>query len=948
MSNAAEETWETLDAEFDHDLVDMKPFVLKLPHKSERQRCALWIRKLCDPVAVGASLAARKNRNVYSRLLLRMLTRGVLEGPFAHKPEPGALKTLPTYMSIYFDEPLRGTSPNRGAADLPTWVSGELDASDTDWSPRGKEGGGPPTSSPYMHRRKHTHKDKLPSPRGADTTPTRSGNTENHNSGGQKVLVTSLDDSDCEARLNSWNLGIENPRYLRETPIPPSPIYLKSSLGKNNSFYEDQPLGRTHEKETEIKVKVLEARHQEEKLKMQQKHDMDVQKILDRKNGEIEQLKTMYRKKQKDSEENIHKLEKKVQSLVRESQVVRQSKDKQIEELKKMSEQSVDSLRNEWEKKLHATVAQMEQEKVELQKKHTGSIQELLEDTNQRLAKMECEYAAQMQATEKMVKELETRVKQLSVEVEHGNALRQKVGQEKAELEVQIVAISSELQEANRRCVSLAQEKEQLSEQHEQMLQKMQVKHNVDMNHYRQEHMLSATKAAEMMKDLEQLVSQLRQQLQDSEHKRQKQLRDQESKFQQEKLDLQHASEKKVRSLQNELESDRMEAKKRITKLEDALREKDEQLAQLWERQKQQALQAEGALEQLRRQAELSAEKAYADMKQQMQKVESDLDRSKGLREKQAKEFSKQLEELKQRYEEQIVELKLQHEQERTHLFQQHSAEKDSLVQDHQREIDNLERQSRAAMLQHQAQTQEWRERDSQNRTATEAQVQALREELRQAHNQHKQQLVELGRLREEERQRAATDQEAALARLRAEMDRARLDLERTHAAERELATEKANSRLKQIEKDYRHKLEKSSQFAAELQSSVSAAREEGRRLQQGAQRHLQEAESQWEAERRRLCSEADATTKILKEKVENLQRQLHATEKRLMTKELENQEQVTQIRQEYEMKIKGLMPASLRKELEDTISSLRSQVGFLHKRAAVLQEDLDSYRSRR
>lgn len=50
-----------------------------------------------------------------------------------------------------------------------------------------------------------------------------------------------------------------------------------------------------------------------------------------------------------------------------------------------------------------------------------------------------------------MVHELETRVKQLSVEVENGNLLRQKITQEKAELEIHIASISAELQEANRR-----------------------------------------------------------------------------------------------------------------------------------------------------------------------------------------------------------------------------------------------------------------------------------------------------------------------------------------------------------------------------------------------------------------------------------------------------------------------------------------------------------------
>lgn len=36
---------------------------------------------------------------------------------------------------------------------------------------------------------------------------------------------------------------------------------------------------------------------------------------------------------------------------------------------------------------------------------------------------------------------------------------------------------------------------------------------------------------------------------------------------------------------------------------------------------------------------------------------------------------------------------------------------------------------------------------------------------------------------------------------------------------------------------------------------------------------------------------------------------------------------QVTMVHQEYEEKIKGLMPAELRQELEDTITSLQAQV---------------------
>ncbi|XP_067089124.1 centrosomal protein of 112 kDa [Osmerus mordax] len=917
-----EDAWDELDTEFDHYLVDMKPYVLKLAHKSERQRCALWIKKLCEPTASGSGLMGLKNRNMYARLLLHMLRRDVLEGPFTQKPESGTLKTLPTYMSIYFDEPLCGKAAEQSSAGLPDWVTGELDQRDESWGTLLKErASSSPMAYQNTHRRGLQYEEKYSS----------------------WVLPSSPVKHSSREDLNM----IENPRYLKEDPIPLSPIF-KLALSQSGTLAEEKGSLLIQEKEMEMKTKVLCAKHQEDKLKLQQRHDADVQKILDRKNGEIEELKTMHRVKQKESEDNIRKMERKVQSVVRESQVICESKEKQIVELKKMTDQSADSLKNEWEKKLHLAVADMEQEKFELQKKHTESIQELVEDTNHRLAKMETEYSVQTQATEQMLREMERQVKRLSAEVENGNALRLKVTQEKNQLEIHIATISSELQEANRRNVSLLREKENQSELHEQELQKLQSKHEANMTHYQHEHALSTAKASEVIEDLEQIVAQLKQQLLDSEHRRQKQIRDQDIKLQQEKAKLLHDTEKKVRSLHMEAEKERIEARKRIANLEESLREKEEKLERVRDSQRQQAQQAESALEQLKKQVELSSEKAYGDMKLQMEKVEEDLSRSKSLREEQAKEFSHQLEEIKQRCERQMCEQRVQQEQERTRLQQQHSAEKDSLVQERQREVGSLERQARATLLQHQQHTQEWRQRDAQTILELEAQVLALHEELQQAHAQRKQQLLELGLLREEERQRSAQDQEASMGRLRAEMERLRLDLERSHQAERELAQEKTNSRLKQIEEEYSQKLAKSAQWIAELQTSACAAKEEGLRHRQELERQLEEASAHWDQERRTMTKHAVSNTKALQEKVESLQRQLHASEKKLLNKELENQEQVTAVRQDCELKIKGLMPAELRQELEDTITSLKSQVNFLQKRASVLQDDLDSCRSRR
>uniref|UniRef100_A0A8C4F4S9 Centrosomal protein 112 n=1 Tax=Dicentrarchus labrax TaxID=13489 RepID=A0A8C4F4S9_DICLA len=754
-----DDSWERLDSEFDHFLLDMKPYVLKHPNKTERQRCAIWIKKLCDPATCGSGLTGRKNRNMYARLLLHMLKRGILELPFTSKPEAGSLKTLPTYM----------------------------------------------------------------------------------------VTVTALLNRIC-------NIAV--------LPCSSDIIY---DIWLSMCF--------------QTKIKVLEAKHQEEKLKMQQRHDADVEKILDRKNGEIEEMKTMYRAKQKESEELIHKLEKKAQSVLRESQVICESKEKQIAELKKMLDQSADSLKNEWEKKLHAAVTEMEQEKFELQKKHTENIQELLEDTNIRLAKMEAEYNARSQATEQTVRELELRVKQQSMEVEKGSALRQKVTQEKAQLEIHIASISAELQEANKRNTILQKVKESLCEQQEHTVQKLQAKHETDMSHLHQEHALSAAKASEVMEDFEKTVAQLKQQLLDSEHRRHQQVR--------------------VLAIQSEAEKERTEAKRKIAKLEDALREMESQLDRARESQRQQIQQADMALEQFKKQVELSSEKAYADMKLQMEKVEEDLSRSKSLRESQAKEFSQQLDSLRQKYEQQMAEQRMQHEQERTRLQQQHSAEKDSLVQERQREVSSLERQARAALQQHQQHTQEWRKRDAQTISDLEAQLSSLCEELQSAHAQYKQQLAEMASLREEEKQRAFLDKEVSLDRLRSDMERIRSDLERSHQQEKDTAQEKTNSRLKQIEKEYSQKLAKSAQLIAELQTSVCDSKEEGLRLQQAMEKQLQETNARWDEERRTITRHADQANKV----------------------------SVTVVRQECEEKIKGLMPAELRQELEDTITSLKAQV---------------------
>uniref|UniRef100_A0A8C3R427 Centrosomal protein 112 n=1 Tax=Cyanoderma ruficeps TaxID=181631 RepID=A0A8C3R427_9PASS len=894
MSNE-DEIKEKLDVEFDRCVVAMKPYVLNLQNNSERKRCSLWIKKLCKPSGAGIGIVGRENRNLYAKLLLHMLQRGVLEGPFNQKPEEGMLKPLPAYMSVYFDEPSSSRVQNSSPECLPEWVVGGLRSHDTNISSVEDLS----SATPPEHGERFSEKPSVIS-RCHRTDENDLGTSVSDN---QHKRNISLDDDDLEARLNSWNLGLENPRYLREKRVPMTVMTPKIDLGQSSPSRHHLTQFQIPEKELEIKMKMAEGKFHEEKLKLQQKHDADVQKILDRKNDEIEVLKSTYVKKQKESEDTIRKLEKKVQTLVRESQVVREAKEQQIEELKKMCEQSSDSLNNVWEKKLHDTVAEMEKEKFHLQKKHTEDMQDLLQETNARLAKMEEEYLQQTRSTNETVQRLGARVQQLTVEAENSNFQRQRLSQEKNEVEQRYQEACSQLQDLKVRYNLLQRDKDQIMQEYQENLQQLQSKFEVDRDFLKQE-----------------------------------QAQDQEYKAEQDKLHWQHVYEKQIHGIQNELDKERGAAQKKICHLEQALKEKEEQLRRVTEVQRLQAQQAGAALEEFKRQVELNSEKDSAEMKQRIAEVEADLRKSKLLREKQAQEFSWQLDEIKKRYEEQIVELKLEHEQEKTHLFQQHNAAQDCLVRDHQREMEKLEKRLRAAMAEHESQTHESRKRDGQVICGLEHQIRKLREELIQANTLRNHQLLDLSLQRDEEKLKAAQDKEAALNDLRMEMEKVISELKKKHTAETEAALTKASSRLKQTKEEFSQKLANCLEEIAKLKTTISSLRKENCQQQFVAQQQLQEVAQKFEVEKQQLMTDNDKAIKALEEKVENYREQLDDAQRRLQHNTLKSQEQLVTIQKNYEKILSGLVPASSKKDLEDTIASLKSQVSFLQKR--LLRED--------
>ncbi|XP_009076239.1 PREDICTED: centrosomal protein of 112 kDa-like, partial [Acanthisitta chloris] len=127
----------------------------------------------------------------------------------------------------------------------------------------------------------------------------------------------------------------------------------------------------------------------------------------------------------------------------------------------------------------------------------------------------------------------------------------------------------------------------------------------------------------------------------------------------------------------------------------------------------------------------------------------------------------------------------------------------------------------------------------------------------------------------------------------------------------------------------------------AELRTSISSLTEQNSRQQLAAEQRLQEVVQKLEDEKQQLMRDNDRAIKALEDKVERYRAQLCATERKLQHLSLQSQEQLINMQEEHEKILKGMMPASSRKELEDTIVSLKSQVCFLQKR--VHQEDLNT-----
>ncbi|XP_065826442.1 centrosomal protein of 112 kDa-like isoform X2 [Oscarella lobularis] len=942
-------------ADFTAMVSDMKPLIKNLRTREEQQRVVSWIRKLRE--ANSDSPSRRENRDMHAKLLLHMLRRGLLEGPFDQDPESGPLRTLPSYMSIYFDdETAVGNSDviddefsvdrrdrrhqdnnlrrrKMSSSTLTSRTISPIIANDDDDDPHHLSS--QLSESDVDIELELDLEAELAKLKGRKTERFNDDDLD-HSGGSDDVARLLIQQPTSRQRFMSKSPDFHHQRRTRRfatTQITPPRF---SSSFKTDSalqtFREERGMMRVQQKEHELKMRMEEARYHEEKSQILSYQEQQMKEILDHKNDEMESMKSKTRQRLEDAELTVETLQRKIAQLERERSLLRDHKDKRQRELKSKFQEKVQDLKNEFDNRLDEVNAEFEGHKLALKQEHTRQMQELLDETNSRLKRMEGEYSAQTMSKDRVIEELEAKCQQCKRETEETLVASNRIAREKIELEMARDSLQTQLDEAKANLADVERQKSQLVEEHQMRWRETKAQEQTRLDQIKREYGQNAKRYADQISDLTHQLSEAKASMQDMQGQHRRLVQRVEDKYR-----------KKIKSLQADWERQENGHAQRRLKLEARLREQEEEIVQVKDTHQLQAERAERALDEFKRQAEKNSSRMFAEMKEQMETIGGDLARSKASREKQAREAAIQLEELKAKHSKQLAELKTGYEQDRERLVNLHQAELASKIKEKEREKGAAVKRAQLVLAEQEAQMKMRTQREAHRVAEMDQELMRLKTEVSQERSRRQSDVLELEARHKEERDSLSRSHEAALSKCRFELEQHHLKMQQEHAEEMEKIIQKTGSRLKQMEKDYGAKADRANKTSTELQSQLHQIKSENQRLLQKLHDSAAESGIQHQRDVQALKEQHHNSLKRLEQEVMSQKSHCRHLEKKVRQLQLENQDKITKLRLQYEEKMKGLLPSSLRNELEGTIASLKSQTLLLQQRNKLLQDELDS-----
>ncbi|XP_057311172.1 centrosomal protein of 112 kDa-like isoform X2 [Hydractinia symbiolongicarpus] len=510
---------------------------------------------------------------------------------------------------------------------------------------------------------------------------------------------------------------------------------------------------------------------------------------------------------------------------------------------------------------------------------------------------------------------------------------------EKEKMKEKMTKMNSTVEETNMKVQALETENKRLMDEYETVVRDLRKKSDEAFSEMKKERTNSAAKTAANITELESKLNQYRQTIQDMELTKKRELKEQEVAHQQAKIQLEIEEEKKMSALRKEFEKKESEYDRKIREYELLLKEKEAESRKLEYRLTEHAKETETVIEKFKKEADINANRAYQDLNAQLQQLQQSLLSAKEKIEQQKVEFARQLEEQKKKYEDQLEHYKGVSEREKMELIKKHTQEKDILHESYKNAKKEKEKQNesgekyRQKIAHHVKQISE-----------LEAKVRDLREEVIQANALRKDQLQEVSSLRDEEKQAAKKSEESLKSKYKSQLEHERLQLQKEHSTQMEAFTEKMDGKLKDIAAEYSKKEKNDKLMINSLQLQLATVNADMLKKTNSFETNMNEVKKKNEVEKKATKENLNKIRKDLNNELETQKIKYKQLERKYRNMEVQYKEKISGCMLECEEKINGMLPVTVKKELEDTIESMRQQIVILQSRADVLQEELEEY----
>lgn len=892
-----------LDEELEELVAQMNIYFRQI--KSDWQTlCGEWITKLC--METGTTVTEKKNRTMYAKLLLHMLKQGTIDGPFLGRPPLGPLPSLPSDMLKYFNGGLVSPVQSPKEGKLPDWLISAL----------------PNESTANLNSRSNTLRDPVLGHIGPDDRRT-SFETDRHdrlNSDGLR-LDSDRNRARASMKLSSTDGWPHSMDDFTKFPKSTSPYaqFQESDFRKHDTFsldtsflttfHDDIALPRALKEEMKIRERILEERYRDLMLKQQCRHGDEMQKTLERKNAEITTIVQQHKKKCDEYDLALKQSQMKALHLQQDLLKAEDACNAQLTKFQRMAEEITRTREKEVEKKLRD---EFEREKVELERSHMSDLQKNSDDLDEKLTRIRGENDCRRDADLAKIRDLELRLQQLLAELEKNREDCGRLLSANREAENLNKKRGAELQELTSRCSAKDVEIRTLREEHASELKSQKNKSESALEQLHQDYNEKLNQASKTIEGLESELQQLRKDLENMDGQR---LHELKAKENENRLIIQHMENEyqlKIKFLQQQLQDQEQEATEEIRKLKQLLKDSEQEHDRRVEEFAENARQMQKNFEDL----EMNSKNICQDQELQIKKKESQLRDAKKKWQKQEEELRRQVDEARRQSQQEAAELSMRVEQEKSRLLQDFRLQKEQMRGDAEAELMRL-RQA------HQKEMNEAEARLRETADAYAKTISAKDDKLRQMYEE----IVQLGIARDDERQKLEYEQSLKISQVQSVLEAETKELRKKHSLETEKLLDKSNRRLKDLESECNGKITKSNQIIEELRATADQLKEELTRQKADYENQLTQVSDRFEIEQKRFVQQQLSHVTELKKEIDELRTTLKQMDRQLTQQQLDEEEKITRIRSNYEEKLKGRLPVSVQKELEDTIASLKSQI---------------------